>query len=108
MDVVTTPLIGTETYLREQMAHLGALPKNLRLLETEKRYRFATPCREYLDVYKELLKEGIEIDLLYAPKMFVALSAVFEEIEGEILYVHSGGVRGNSSMIERYRYKRML
>jgi len=108
LDILTTPLIGTETYLREQMAHLGALPKNLRFLETEKRYRFATPYREYLDVYKELLKEGVEFDLLYAPKMFVALSAVLEEIEGEILYIHSGGVRGNSSMIERYRHKGML
>ena len=108
LDVVTTPLIGSESYLREQMAHLGALPENLRLLETEKRYRFAKPYREYMDVYKELLEEGVEIDLLYAPKMFIALSALLDEIEGVILYVHSGGVKGNSSMIERYRHKGML
>lgn len=108
LDVVTIPLIGTESYLLEQMVHLGALPTNLRLLETDKRYRFAKPYPEYLDVYKELLEEGVEIDLLYAPKMFIALSAALEKIEGEILYVHSGGVKGNSSMIERYRYKRML
>lgn len=108
LDVVTTPLIGTESYLLEQMGHLGALPKNLHLLETDKRYRFAKPYREYLDLYKELQQEGVEIDLLYAPKMFIALSAAFDRIEGAILYVHSGGVGGNSSMMERYRHKRML
>ena len=106
--VYTVPLIGTQAYLQEQIQHLGVLPKNLHILQTEKQYRFAKIYSEYLVVYKMLLKQGIEIDLLYAPKMFVALSEALKDIEGDVLYVHSGGVKGNSSMIERYRYKGLI
>jgi 1-aminocyclopropane-1-carboxylate deaminase/D-cysteine desulfhydrase-like pyridoxal-dependent ACC family enzyme len=103
--VLTTPLIGTKSYLIEQMQYLGALPNNLRILETEKRYHFAKIYPEYLDVYQQLLRQGVEIDLLYAPKMWVVLSKELEGMDSEILYVHSGGLKGNPSMIERYRRK---
>jgi 1-aminocyclopropane-1-carboxylate deaminase/D-cysteine desulfhydrase-like pyridoxal-dependent ACC family enzyme len=106
--VYTVPLIGSEAYLEEQIKHLGELPKNLHILQTEKQYRFAKTYSEYLPIYQMLLKQGIEIDLLYAPKMFIALSGALKNIEGDVLYVHSGGVKGNSSMIERYRYKALI
>ncbi|WP_345977252.1 1-aminocyclopropane-1-carboxylate deaminase [Sulfurimonas sp. HSL3-7] len=103
--VLTTPLIGTKTYLIEQMHYLGPLPKNLQILETEKRYRFAKMYPEYLELYQKLLRQGVEIDLLYAPKTLIALYKELNWIEGDILYVHSGGLKGNLSMIERYRHK---
>jgi len=103
--VLTTPLIGSKAYLIEQMHYLGALPKNLQILETAKRYRFAKTYPEYLELYQQLMSKGVEIDLLYAPKMWIVLSTKLREIDGEILYIHSGGLKGNPSMIERYRYK---
>jgi 1-aminocyclopropane-1-carboxylate deaminase/D-cysteine desulfhydrase-like pyridoxal-dependent ACC family enzyme len=103
--VITTPLIGSKEYLVEQMQYLGRLPDNLTIIETQKKYRFGKTYKEYLTVYQELLGQGIEMDLLYAPKMLIALSEELENIEGELLYVHSGGVKGNSSMLERYRHK---
>ena len=103
--VITTPLIGSKEYLVEQIRYLGELPANLTIIETEKKYRFGKVYSEYKRVYQELSAQGIEMDLLYAPKMLTALSEVLENIEGEILYIHSGGVQGNSSMLERYRYK---
>ena len=106
--VITTALIGSRTYLFEQMDFLGVIPENLRVIETEKKYRFAKIYPEYLTLYQMFLAQGVEIDLLYAPKMLTALSETLASIEGEILYVHSGGVQGNSTMLERYRYKGML
>jgi len=103
--VMTTPLIGTAEYLVEQMNYLGQLPKNLNILTTQKNYRFAKLYREHIGVYNYFLDQGVELDLLYAPKTFIALSEVLDTIEGEILYIHSGGVKGNLSMLERYHYK---
>lgn len=103
--VMTTPLIGGKEYLQEQMLFLGAMPENLKIVETQKNYRFAKPYSEYLEVYQHFLEQGITFDLLYAPKMFMALSEVLASLEDEILYIHTGGVKGNSSMLARYRHK---
>jgi len=45
---------------------------------------------------------GGEFDLLYAPSMWLAL---LEETKEKILYIHSGGVSGNESMLQRYKAK---
>jgi 1-aminocyclopropane-1-carboxylate deaminase len=107
MTIMTTPLIGTTEYLEEQMQYLGALPDNLTIIETDRQYRFGKSYPEYLIPYQMFLDQGIEMDLLYAPKMLIALSEVMTKVDGEILYVHSGGIKGNSSMLERYRHKGM-
>lgn len=106
--VITTPLIGSKEYLFEQMDFLGPLPENLAVIETEKKYRFAKTYPEYLALYNMFLDQGVEIDLLYAPKMLRALSETLADIEGDILYVHSGGVKGNHTMLARYRFKGLL
>ena len=107
-NIITTPLIGSKTYLLEQMQALGEVPQNLTIIETKKKYHFGKNYDEYLNVYREMLAEGIEMDLLYAPKMLIALKESLNPFEGELLYVHSGGTQGNSSMLERYRRKGSL
>lgn len=103
--VYTTPLIGGSGHLKEQMSRLGEIPKNLLILETGKRYRFGKPYKEFLQVYHHLKEAGIEFDLLYAPKMWLLLSEHLKEMEGAVLYLHSGGLGGNASMLMRYREK---
>lgn len=103
--IYTTPCVGDIKYLKEQMNALHPIPKNLIILESEKKYGFAKPYKEFLDIYKKLLKEGIEFDLLYAPGMWKTLSA---QTEGKILYIHSGGVSGNKSMLKRYEQKNLF
>lgn len=102
--IYTTPCVGDAAYLREQMHALSHLPKNLIILEPKKKYHFAKPYTEFLSIYKKLLASGIEFDLIYAPSMWEALLAHTNE---EILYIHSGGVSGNESMIRRYEQKGM-
>ena len=97
--VYTTPSIGDKTYLEEQMKALSALPSNLYILQPSKKYRFAKPYDEFFNIYNKLLDAGVEFDLLYAPALWLTL---LEQTNEKILYVHSGGVSGNESMLSRY------
>ncbi len=100
--VYTTPSVGDRDYLLEQMEALQTIPTNLIVLNPSKKYHFAKPYREFIDIYKRLLDEEIEFDLLYAPLLWKTL---LEQTTEKILYIHSGGVSGNESMLERYKKK---
>lgn len=102
--IYTTPCVGNVEYLKEQMSALHEIPDNLVILEPEKKYHFAKPYPEFLYIQRKLLKAGIEFDLLYSPGMWKAL---LEQTDEEVLYIHSGGVTGNVSMLERYRKKNL-
>jgi len=97
--VYTTPCIGDAEYLKEQMSALHKIPDNLIILKPAKKYHFAKLYPEFLEVYKKTLDAGVEFDLLYSPSMWLSL---LEQTDEEILYIHSGGVSGNESMLERY------
>jgi 1-aminocyclopropane-1-carboxylate deaminase/D-cysteine desulfhydrase-like pyridoxal-dependent ACC family enzyme len=97
--VYTVACVGDSSYLKEQMLALSEIPKHLGILESEKKYHFAKLYPEFLDIYTTLKNEGIEFDLLYAPAMWLSL---LKNTDEKILYIHSGGVSGNSSMLERY------
>ncbi|NCO01249.1 MAG: 1-aminocyclopropane-1-carboxylate deaminase [Epsilonproteobacteria bacterium] len=100
--VYTTPCVGDEVYLKEQMRALHEIPENLVILKPEKKYHFAKPYAEYLEIYKKLLACGIEFDLLYATGMW---KCMLDQTKEDILYIHSGGVTGNESMLKRYKSK---
>ena len=100
--VYTTPCVGDVDYLKEQMSALAKIPRNLVILEPQKKYHFAKPYEEFIEIYKKLLDAGIEFDLLYAPGMWKIL---LEQTDETILYIHSGGVSGNESMLKRYEKK---
>jgi 1-aminocyclopropane-1-carboxylate deaminase/D-cysteine desulfhydrase-like pyridoxal-dependent ACC family enzyme len=97
--IYTTPCVGDVKYLKQQMSALCEIPNNLVILKPKKKYHFAKLYKEFLQIYKKVLKAGIEFDLLYAPSMWEAL---LEQTSEDILYIHSGGVSGNKSMLKRY------
>lgn len=101
--VYTTPCVGDEEYLKTQMLSLvNFLPKNLVILKPKKKYHFAKLYEEFYRMYKKTLDASIEFDLLYAPAMWECL---LEQTSEKILYIHSGGVTGNTSMLQRYAKK---
>jgi len=106
--VLTTPAVGDRDYLLTQMQSLGQLPNNLKILQNRKKHHFAKPYAEFLMVYNELLHAGIEFDLIYGALMWHTLLQHIDNVEGTILYIHSGGLIGNASMLARYRHKGML
>lgn len=97
--VYTTPCIGDKEYLLAQMSALESIPENLTILEPSKKYHFAKPYKEFFEIYEKLSKAGIEFDLLYAPLMWQTL---LEQTSEKIMYIHSGGVSGNKTMLQRY------
>ena len=100
--VYTLPCIGDEDYLKEQMLSLATIPSNLVILKPKKKYHFAKLYLEFLDMYQKTKKAGVEFDLLYAPAMWLTL---LEQTQEKIIYIHSGGVSGNESMLARYSQK---
>ncbi|MDF1882853.1 1-aminocyclopropane-1-carboxylate deaminase [Sulfurimonas sp. SAG-AH-194-C21] len=101
--VYTTPCIGSVTYLREQMQALHSIPKNLIILEPKRKYHFAKLYDEFFEMYKKVKEAGVEFDLLYAPSMWLSL---LENTKESVVYIHSGGLSGNRSMLARYKRKR--
>lgn len=104
-DVYTTPCVGDENYLKEQILELD---KNslVKILKTSKKYHYAKPHLELYDIWKKSCMESkIEFDLVYDPIGLKALSENINEFKNEILYIHQGGILGNPSQLQRYEYK---
>lgn len=102
----TSVLVGDEAYQKEQWQRLsqGPYPK---ILQSDKKRKFAKPYEEYLQMHQELESEtGITFDLIYAPKTWMEMLANLSEGEGKILYIHTGGVSGNKTMLKRYEHLR--
>lgn len=106
--VLTTPVVGDRGYLAAQMERLGAMPHNLHILESSRKHHFARPSPEFLHMWRELKEAGIEFDLIYGAAMWHVLFEQADRIDGTILYVHSGGLSGNATMLERYRHKGLI
>lgn len=103
--VYTTPCVGDVHYLKEQMSALANIPDNLVILKPKKKYHFAKPYPNFLDIYKKTLSSGIEFDMVYSPGMWECL---LEQTDEKVMYIHSGGVSGNDSMLERYKRYHLL
>ncbi|WP_345984472.1 pyridoxal-phosphate dependent enzyme [Sulfurimonas sp. HSL-1656] len=98
--IVTVAAVGDPAYLRRQIEALMPMPPNLTILSTP--YRFGSLHDALLQTYEKLKAAGVAFDLIYAPVMWLALMEAWDELEGEVLYVHSGGVSGNETMLARY------
>lgn len=100
----TSVLVGDEAYQQKQWQRLSAGPYP-KILISDKKRKFAKPYSEYLQIHQELESEtGITFDLIYAPKTWMEIVTNLSEDEGEILYIHTGGVSGNKTMLKRYEY----
>ena len=102
--VLTTPVVGDKAYLLTQMQMLGPMPQNLHILESPRKYHFAQPYAEFLAIWQELQEAGITVDLIYGAAMWHTLLQA-GPLHGPVLYVHSGGLIGNETMLSRYRHK---
>ncbi len=105
IQVVTTPVVGDADYLLQQMQKLKN-DHHVKIISTRKKYRFGKPDRDLLRQYHFFLQQGIEFDLLYATVMWQALQEHHKELEDvTLLYLHSGGVMGNITQLQRYKSK---
>ena len=104
--VVTTPVVGDEKTLQSQWQKLQPKPASYpETLFSFGKHPFAKPHPEFLKIWKSLKSSGIEFDLIYAPKMWYELEKAYERLPKPILYVHSGGVSGNTSQLQHYAFR---
>jgi 1-aminocyclopropane-1-carboxylate deaminase/D-cysteine desulfhydrase-like pyridoxal-dependent ACC family enzyme len=107
IDVYTTPCVGDSEYLLSQMKECDdSIDEFPHIITTAKKYHFGKLYKEHLELYKSLKKStGIEFELLYDPVGFRALLENKNKLPNDIIYIHCGGLIGNSSMIDRYKHK---
>lgn len=106
-NVYTTACIGDKDYLIEQMKEceedMTIFPT---ILQIDKKYHFGKLYKEHFELYQELLNETkIEFDLLYDMVGWRVLLNHIDNLPKNIIYIHCGGIIGNSSMIDRYKRK---
>lgn len=105
INLYTSVLVGDAAYQIQQWQRLssGPFPK---IFPSQKKQKFAKPYDEYLQMHEELAEStGIVFDLIYAPRTWIEMLQGLKDDKGEILYIHTGGVSGNETMLERYRHK---
>lgn len=107
-EVLTCACVGDEDYLKEQFLQLEKdnFPT---ILQRERKYHFGKLYKEFYEIHKELLKQtNIEFDLLYDSLGWICFEKYVNNHKNRdytFLYIHQGGVIGNISMLERYKYK---
>lgn len=105
--VFTCNTVGNSVYLEEQWKmvepDLTQLPT---ILETKRKYHYGKLYLELFELWKSLKNEmGVEFDLVYDPVGWKTLLEHISSLDGTPIYLHQGGILGNSSMIARYARK---
>lgn len=108
--VFTTSCVGSRSYLQEQFLSYSKLDSSYanfvmpHILETKKKYTFAKPYKELLEIYMEHLESKIEFDLLYDCLMWKAIDENMDLLKPYKyrLFLHSGGIYGNKTQLKRY------
>lgn len=104
-ECLTTPCVSNTEFLMREFERLGVTKKPT-ILETKDKIAFAAPHPKLLAVYKELLNAGVEFDLIYDAKCWLAISENLEYFEErDAIFIHSGGVLGNETQLARYAHK---
>ena len=127
IDVITTPCVGGREFLIKQFEKFSSLIESRTSFESKfrplfespfktptiilpkKKYHFAKPNIDLLNIYKEWLNKGIEFDLIYDCVMWKAIEDNLQNLEYEnYLFLHSGGLSANESILERYKFLNLL
>ncbi len=108
-EVLTCSCVGDDEYLKKQFDMLETT-NHPTILKKEKKYHFGKLYKEFYLKHLELLeKTNIEFDLLYDSLGWIVFENYVKNFENKdnytFLYIHQGGVLGNETMLERYRYK---
>ena len=106
-EVLTCACVGDDEYLKKQF-YLLEEDNHPTIIKTNKKYHFGKLYKEFYEIHNELLKQtNIEFDLLYDSLGWICIDNYLKNIRNNnhILYIHQGGIIGNSSMKQRYLHK---
>jgi 1-aminocyclopropane-1-carboxylate deaminase/D-cysteine desulfhydrase-like pyridoxal-dependent ACC family enzyme len=105
--VYTTPCVGDSKYLKKQFEMLESDSyKYPTIIKPRKKFHFGKLYKESYKIWLQLRQElEIEFDMLYDPIGWLTLIDNLQNFQKPILYIHQGGLKGNESMLERYKRK---
>lgn len=108
IEVVTCACVGGKDYLIDQFnqLHTGQHPRVLQTT-TKPKHHFGKLYQDDLHIWQALKQQtDVEFELLYDPYMWQCLEQWWaENPQQTLLYIHQGGLLGNSSMLKRYQRK---
>ena len=108
-EVLTNSCVADDDYLKKQFFALED-KNHPTILKKDKKYHFGKLYIEFYLKHLEILKQtNIEFDLLYDSLGWIVFEEFVKNLENKddyiFLYIHQGGVLGNKTMIERYKFK---
>jgi len=105
--VYTTPCVGDSLYLKAQFNMLESNSiKHPNILKPKRKFHFGKLYKESYEIWLQLRQDlGVEFDLLYDPIGWLTLMNNQKIFEKPLIYIHQGGIKGNESMLERYKRK---
>lgn len=109
--VFTTPCVGDEKYLKKQISEFCDISNlnNLHILNTAKKYHFAKPNLDLIQIWQDLLTQtNIKFELIYDPVGWICVFENLSVFKNKILYIHQGGLSGTQSQLLRYKRKNMI
>ena len=117
VSVLALPCVGSGAQLKQQIERIAArcnvTTERVQVLEPIKRTGFGHPCKKILRSWKEVVAASeVEMDLVYGgPAWHILLQHEHMWTEGDgrqLCYVHSGGMRGHVTQLERYQRRGYL
>jgi len=104
--VYTCSCVGDDKYLIKQWKELENNSNYYpTIIPKHKKFHFGKLYKENYEIWLELKKAGIEFDLLYDPIGWQVVMNNLDILGKNIIYIHQGGLKGNESMLERYKRK---
>ncbi|MBE0492042.1 MAG: 1-aminocyclopropane-1-carboxylate deaminase/D-cysteine desulfhydrase [Sulfurospirillum sp.] len=105
--VFTCSTVADDVYLKKQWQMLEQneefFPK---ILDISQKFHYAKPSLELYKIWSELEQyTHIQYDLIYDVVGWRKLLEYWHTLQGDLIYIHQGGLLGNESMLERYKYK---
>lgn len=106
-EVITCPCVGDATYLKKQFLMLEKDDSiHPTIVPGNRKYHFGKLYADHFSLWKALKDEtDIEFDLLYDPIGMEIFLALEKDRNFTYMYIHQGGIKGNETMISRYRFK---
>ncbi|WP_153448322.1 pyridoxal-phosphate dependent enzyme [Vibrio algicola] len=108
INVITCACVGGEAYLTQQFDSLGETSHPQILSSSEKpKHQFGKLYGADYQIWQALKQQTeVEFELLYDPYMWQCLATWFESHpDQKLMYIHQGGLLGNTSMEKRYQRK---
>ena len=102
-EVFAVPCVGDANYLIEQFNFLAPDAKKPTILPPTQKYTFGKPHIDIYEIYTYLLDAGIQFDLLYDCIAWLCVQQNLHLFDNETIFIHSGGLRGNETMLMRYK-----